>query len=149
MVSLNQFAPTAMAGDMVYAPNRPSLAVKVASTESTALKPGIVVKLADETSDIPVVTAAAVTDIPYGIVLRNERQTQFPANTVCIVARDSDVIWMSTAGVVAGGAKLQFTVAGLVDDTTDAANKYIGKALSAAASGALVPVEVCCTASMQ
>ena len=149
MVSLNQFAITAMAGDMVYAPNRPQLSVRVGSGQSTPLVPGQVVKLSDVASDIPVVVAAAVTDVPYGVVLRNERGTSFPANSVCSIARDSDVVFMTAASAIVGGAQLQFTVGATVDDTATGGNKYIGKALTQAASGALVPVEIRCLAAMQ
>ena len=150
MTTLNQFAPAAMAGDMVYAPNRPQLSVRVASDQSTALVAGQAIKLVDVAGDIPTIAAAAITERPYGVVLRSARKTSFAANTICSIARDGDVVFMTTAGAVAGGANVQFTADAKVDDTTTATSAFLGKALvKQATSGGLVPVEICCLAGLQ
>lgn len=148
-LDLNQFTIEPQAGDMVYAPNRPQLSVKVATNEAAALIPGRAVKLASTDRDMLRVTAAAVTDMPYGVVLRNERQASFGANEVCAIARDGDIVWLPAKAAIAVGAKLQFTVDGEVAATTTATNFYIGVALTpATAAGDLVQVEISCLRAM-
>lgn len=144
-LDLNQFTIEPQAGDMVYAPNRPQLSVKVAADEATALIPGRAVKIASTDRDMLKVTAAAVTEMPYGVVLRNERQTQFGANEVCTIARDGDIVWLPAKAAITVGAKLQFTVDGEVAATATATNFYLGVALTpATAAGDLVQVEISC-----
>lgn len=144
-LDLNQFTIEPQVGDMVYAPNRPQLSVRVAADEAAALIPGRAVKLASTDRDMLRVTAAAVTEMPYGVVLRNERQAQFGANEVCAIARDGDIVWLPAAGAITVGAKLQFTVNGTVAATNTATNFYLGVALTpATAVGDLVQVEISC-----
>lgn len=144
-LDLNQFTIEPQVGDMVYAPNRPQLSVKVAADEAAALIPGRAVKIASTDRDMLKVKAAAVTEMPYGVVLRNERQAQFGANEVCAIARDGDIVWLPAKAAITVGAKLQFTAAGEVAATSTASNFYLGVALTPAANaGDLVQVEISC-----
>ena len=148
-LDLNQFTIEPQAGDMVYAPNRPQLSVKVKEGEATALVPGRAVKIASTDRDMLKVTAAAVTDMPYGVVLRNERQAAFGANEVCAIARDGDIVWLPAEDAITVGAKLQFTTDATVAATATATNFYLGVALTpATAKGDLVQVEISCLRAM-
>lgn len=115
-------------------------------TSTDILPVGAFVKLyASSTStDHPVATVCAVTDIPYGMVVYDARKASYAVGERFAIAKTGDVVWCEANSAVDVGDKLQMVVSGWkVDDTTTSTYAYIGVALTkAAASGDLVQVKL-------
>ena len=90
-------------------------------TSTDVLKAGNFVKLysSSTNTDHPVCAAAAVTDVPYGMVVYDVRKAETKVGERFAIAKTGDVVWCEAAGAVSVGAKLQFIISGIkVDDTT-------------------------------
>ena len=132
-------------GNAALLPNQPILHTCVVDgSQEGTLVPGDVVTLATGgAADKVIVKKAAVTDEPIGVVVGNPVKTGWVAGEHISVFPANSYVYMEAAGAVARGAKLQFTAAGKVDDTTEETYKFIGRAYTAAAAdGDLVIVHV-------
>lgn len=116
------------------------------STSTDILPVGALVKLyASSTStDHPIATVCAATDVPYGMVVYDARKAGYAVGERFAIAKTGDVVWCEANSAVDVGDKLQMVVSGWkVDDTTTSTYAYIGIALTkAAASGDLVQVKL-------
>lgn len=145
-IDLNQFAPNEkIAGLYAYQANLPQLHnVIVSANQATALTYGAVVTLDSAVSnvDAPVVKQAAVTDNIFGVIVYDPRKAQFVSGERVALARKGDIIWMQADGAIAQGATLGFTSANKVTSTLTSGYAIIGKAITSAADGDFVQVEL-------
>ena len=145
-ISLNQFAPNEpVAGLYVYQANLPQLHNPIISeNQATALTYGAVVTLdsAVSNTNAPVVKQAAVDDPIFGVVVFTPIKAQWVAGERVALARANDIVWMVADGAVAQGDVLYFTSDNAVTATVTAGNSIIGKAITSAADGAYVQVEL-------
>lgn len=140
-MNLNEFKISPKAGDYYNAPSRATL--QVANAGSGSLVPGIVVKISTMVGEKIGVEAAAVSDVPYGVVVRSLNKTSYAQYDQLGIARAGDIIWMqSTAAAISAGASVEFDTTGKVL-TSAGTNKIIGKALtSVPAAGGLIAIEI-------
>ena len=134
-------------GMYAYMPNKPHIhnAEFYSSTSTDTVTAGSFVKLYGSSTSTtrPVVAAAAVTDVPYGMVVYDVRKPAYKVGERFAIAKTGDVVWCVAESAVDVGDKLQFTTDWTVDDTTTSTYAYIGKALTkATAKGDLVQVEL-------
>ena len=145
-ISLNQFAPNEpVAGLYVYQANLPQLHNPIISeNQETALTYGAVVTLDSAVSNVnaPVVKQAAVDDPIFGVVVFTPIKAQWVAGERVALARANDIVWMVADGAVAQGDVLYFTSDNAVTATATAGDSIIGKAITSAADGAYVQVEL-------
>lgn len=137
---------TPVRGNLALLPNQKILqGCVVSSNETATLVPGDVVTLAtgDNANQI-VVKKAAVTDLPFGVVVASAIKTGYAAGEHVSVLPEEGYVYLVAGGAIARGAKVQFNpTTGKVDDTTTASNGYVGIALTtAAADGDFVIVQV-------
>lgn len=115
-------------------------------TSTDTVTAGSFVKLyGSSTSTVrPVVAAAAVTDVPYGMVVYDAVKNVHGVGDLVALAQSGDSVFMVAAGAIAVGAKLQFNASTRkVDDSTTATYAYIGVAeTAAAADGDLIQVKL-------
>lgn len=115
------------------------------ATSTDKLPVGAFVKLyASSTStDHPIASVCAVTDIPYGMVVYDARKESYAVGERFAIASTGDVVFCVAESAVDVGDKLQFTTDWTVDDTTTATYAYIGTALTkATAKGDLIQVKL-------
>lgn len=145
-ISLNQFAPNEpVAGLYVYQANLPQLHNPIISeNQATALTYGAVVTLDSSVSNTlaPVVKQAATDDPIFGVVVFTPIKAQWVAGERVALARANDIVWMVADGAVAQGDVLYFTSDNAVTATVTAGDSIIGKAITSAADGAYVQVEL-------
>lgn len=145
-IDLNQFAPNQpIAGLYVYQANLPQLHNPIISgNQATALTYGAVVTLDSSVSnaDAPVIKQAAVNDNIFGVVAFTPVKAQFVAGERVAIARANDIVWLPVAGAIAQGAVLYFNSSNKVTSTATAGHSIIGKAITSAADGEFVQVEL-------
>lgn len=115
------------------------------ATSTDKLPVGAFVKLyASSTStDHPIASVCAVTDIPYGMVVYDARKESYAVGERFAIASTGDVVFCVAESAVDVGDKLQFTTDWTVDDTATATYAYIGTALTkATAKGDLIQVKL-------
>lgn len=146
--SLTQANPTPAEGMYALMPNKPHPhnCEFYSGTSTDTIHAGAFVKLyGSSTSKVrPVVAAAAVTDIPYGMVVYDPFKTENKVGDLVALAQSGDSVFLVAAGAIAVGAKLQFNASTRkVDDSTTATYAYIGVAETAAtAAGDLIQVKL-------
>ena len=135
-------------GMYAYMPNKPHIhnAEFYSSTSTDTVTAGSFVKLYGSSTSTtrPVVAAAAVTDVPYGMVVYDALKNVHGVGDLVALATTGDSVFMVAAGAIAVGAKLQFNASTRkVDDSTTATYAYIGVAETAAsAAGDLIQVKL-------
>lgn len=143
-LSLNQFAPnTPLDGMYVYMANEGQLHNCIVAADNT-LYAGNVVALDASSTNVhaPVVTAAATTDTPFGVVSYTPIQAAHGAGARVGLAREHDVIWKTAGSAIAVGDKVTFD-SGYKVATATAGDIFIGTALTPAADdGDLIQVEL-------
>ena len=142
-ISLNQYEISKKAGTLATAPNLPLLQARVSSAQATPLTAGMVVKFSGTAGDLPIVSAAGVTDKVAGVVLFNEFSPSFAAGEMVSVASVGDVVRMqSTAAAIPAGSLVEFNTAGKVLASAGT-NTVLGMAENAVgASGGIVSVKI-------
>lgn len=139
-MNLNEFKISPKAGDYYNAPSKATL--QVANAGSTALVPGIVVKISTMVGEKIGVVGAAVSDVPYGIVVRSLNKVSYAQYDQLGIARAGDIVWMESTAAIAAGDSVEFTTAGKVLKSAGT-NKIIGKALTSVPSaGGLIAIEI-------
>lgn len=145
-LELTNLRITPTRGNAALLPNQPILQGCVVSLSETAtLVPGDIVALATGGADDQIVVKkAAVTDLPFGVVVGNAIATGFAAKDRVSLFVKGAYVYLIAGGSVARGAKVQFNpTTGKVDDTSTASNGYVGVALTAAsADGDVIIVQV-------
>lgn len=135
-------------GMYAYMPNKPHVhnAEFYSGTSTDTVTAGSFVKLYGSSTSTtrPVVVAAAVTDVPYGMVVYDAVKNVHGVGDLVALAQSGDSVFMVAAGAIAVGAKLQFNASTRkVDDSTTATYAYIGVAETAAsAAGDLIQVKL-------
>ena len=135
-------------GMYAYMPNKPHPhnCEFYSGTSTDTVTAGSFVKLYGSSTSTtrPVVAAAAVTDIPYGMVVYDAVKNVHGVGDLVALAQSGDSVFMVAAGAIAVGAKLQFNASTRkVDDSTTSTYAYIGVAETAAsAAGDLVQVKL-------
>jgi len=135
-------------GMYAYMPNKPHVhnAEFYSGTSTDTVTAGSFVKLYGSSTSTtrPVVAAAAVTDVPYGMVVYDALNNVHGVGDLVALATTGDSVFMVAAGAIAVGAKLQFNASTRkVDDSTTATYAYIGIAETAAsAAGDLIQVKL-------
>lgn len=116
------------------------------STSTDTISAGAFVKLyASSTStDHPIASVCAVTDIPYGMVVYDPLKPSYKVGERFKIAKSGDEVYCVAHSAVDVGDKLQMVVSDwTVDDTTTATYAYIGTALTkATAEGDIVKVQL-------
>lgn len=118
------------------------LAVVHRTGETTPLIPAQAVKIVDSFTPVPAVEALdAVTEVPFGFVVRNMKDAEYPADARLEIARNGSVMHMVASAAIARGAKLQYATATNKVATAVGVNPTIGIALDkAAADGNIIRV---------
>lgn len=119
------------------------LACIVGSGQSTPLVAGQTVIQSDVVSHIPTVTAALISSVPFGVVIRNMKDQDFPANARVEVARQGAIVYMEASAAIAAGADVQYDPATHKIATKTSTNGIVGQALDkATANGDLIRVTI-------
>lgn len=130
-------------GMYAYIPNQPQVHNAILTGDDVVAGDFVKLDAASTNSIAPVVKKAAVTEVPYGMVVYDMVKPVNKAGDKLALATTGDSVFLVAAGAITVGAKLQFTAAGKVDDTTTSTNAYIGIAeTKAAADGDLVQVKL-------
>lgn len=135
-------------GMYAYMPNKPHVhnAEFYSGTSSDTVTAGSFVKLYGSSTSTtrPIVAAAAVTDVPYGMVVYDAVKNVHGVGDLVALATTGDSVFMVAGGAISVGAKLQFNASTRkVDDSTTATYAYIGVAETAAsADGDLIQVKL-------
>lgn len=145
--SLTGTSITPEKGQYVLLPNLPQEHnVEFYSGTSTDTLPvGAFVKLygSSTSTDHPIATVCAVTDVPYGMVVYDVRKSAYKVGERFAIAKTGDLVWCVAESAVDVGDKLQFTTDWTVDDTATSTYAFIGTAVTkAAAKGDLVQVKL-------
>ena len=146
--SLTADKTTPAEGMYAYMPNNPHRhnAEFYSGTSTDTAHAGTFVKLysSSTSTTCPVVVAAAVTDVPYGMVVYDPLKAAAKVGDKVALAQTGDSVFLVAAGAIAVGAKLQFNASTRkVDDSTTATYAYIGVAeTAAAAAGDLIQVKL-------
>jgi hypothetical protein len=102
--------------------------------EATALTAGTAVKIVDSYTSIPAVESCdADTEIPFGFVVNNIKDTDFPAEARLEVALAGTVMFMVAGAAIARGANVSFQVATGKVITQATTDTITGQALDKAA----------------
>lgn len=102
--------------------------------ETTPLVAGAAVKIVDSFTSIPAVEATdANTEIPFGFVVNNIKDANFPAESRLEVARAGTVMFMVASAAIARGANVQYALLTGKVATQASTNAIIGQALDKAA----------------
>lgn len=138
----------ATAGQAALLPNQPifhNCHIK-SDAAGVVLKCGDIVKLdtAADKKGLVVVSKAAATDQPLGVVVFNPIKTGFEATDLVSVFPENACVFMPAgAANITRGAKLQFNANGQVLATATSGNGYIGIALTEpTAIGDLIVVQI-------
>lgn len=135
-------------GMYAYMPNTPHRhnAEFYSGTSTDTVTAGSFVKLySSSTSKVrPIVSACAVTDVPYGMVVYDAVKNTHDVGDLVALAQTGDSVFMVAGGAISVGAKLQFNASTRkVDDSTTSTYAYIGVAeTSASAAGDLIQVKL-------
>lgn len=146
--SLTAAGTTPAEGMYALMPNKPHSHNNkfYSSTSTDTITAGAFVKLYGSSTSTtnPVVVAAAVTDVPYGMVVYDAVNNVHKVGDYVALAQSGDSVFMVAAGAISVGAKLQFNASTRkVDDSTTATYAYIGVAETAAsAAGDLIQVKL-------
>ena len=141
--SLNKFSLSPVQGqlDLNLQPN--TIAVQVGSGQATDLVPGQAVKMTTGAGGLPIVIAAAAdSDDIFGFLNYDLKDNSLGALAIGQISMRGNVMWMTAAGAIARGAKVNVVIAS-VKVQTDAAGgqTVIGRALDpASADGDLIRV---------
>jgi predicted RecA/RadA family phage recombinase len=133
--SPNQFRQTTDVGylDLQTGLNNVLTCVHLAD-EATPLVPGNTVKLADNFTAIPSVEASAITEVAFGVAVRNLKDADFPAEARLEIAREGTVMFMMASAAIARGAEVQYNPTTNKVATQASTNATLGVALDKAAA---------------
>ncbi len=127
-LSPNQFAQTPEVGFLDLQTNGANVVTAIhLSGQATPLVLGQPVKLVDNSTPIPSVQASAIGEIAWGVVVRNFKRANFPAEMPMEIARTGSVIYLQASGAIARGASVQYDPA-----TNKVATKAAGAVLGQA-----------------
>lgn len=111
--------------------------------ESTALVAGQTVVQEDVVSPIPTVSAALISEVAFGVVVRNIKDADYPAESRVEIARSGVVMYMEASAAIAAGANVQYDPSTGKIATKASTNGIVGQALDkATADGDLIRVTI-------
>lgn len=111
--------------------------------ESSALVAGQTVVQEDVFSSIPTVTAALISEVPFGVVVRNVKDQDYPAQARLEVARVGVVMYMEASAAIAVDADVQYAPNTGKIATKTSTNGIVGQALDkASGDGDLIRVTI-------
>ncbi len=118
----NQFAQTALLGQVTMTPSPAIIPVKIyIGSVATKLQAGQAVKLVDQAGpEIQVDEVDNDSTLPFGVIVYNPRKNTYSAGDTVEIALEGSVIYLETSAAIARGAKVQIdptgpTVSTLVD----------------------------------
>ena len=134
-------------GSYAYIPNTPHTHNNIfKGNVGATIQAGDFVKLSATSTNTacPVVEACATTDVPYGMVVYDERVNAYGVGDRLALAQTGDIVYLIANGAIAVGAKLQMINGTVyVDDTTTGNDAYIGVAITkATAQGDIIQVKL-------
>lgn len=111
--------------------------------EANALVAGQTVVQEDVFSKIPTVSAATISEVPFGVVVRNIKDHEYAADEVLEVARFGVTMYMEASAAIAAGADVQYDPTTGKVATKTSTNGIVGQALDkAGADGDLIRVTI-------
>jgi len=118
------------------------LTCQVDVDESATLVAGEAVSIVDSAGGIPKVEQMSADTVePFGFIIRNLKDQNFPALARCEVAKVNTVVTMTAGAAIARGAKVEYDVSAIKVITSAGTNPICGEALDkAAADGDLIRV---------
>lgn len=115
----------------------------VAGDQATPLVAGATVKRKDVFSPLPVVEAAAIGDVAWGVVVRTIKDQDFPAGARLSVAKTGTYVWMEASAAISVDADVQYDPSTGKIATKASTNGIVGQAYDkAGADGDLIRVLV-------
>ena len=134
-INPNQFAMETVQGQSDLGFHGSVITAEVSASQATALVAGQAVKLEDSAGGLPkVLSLAASSEAAFGVVLRNLKDSTFPANARVEIALEGSVVYMTAAAAIARGAKVEFVQASNKVTTAAGTNPVLGFALDKAAA---------------
>lgn len=121
----NQFAQTALLGQVTLAPSPAIIPVKIyIGSVATKLQAGQAVKLVDQAGpEIQVDEVDNDSTLPFGVIIYNPRKNTYAAGDTVEIALAGSVVYMETSAAIARGAKVQLDPTGpTVSTLTDLPN---------------------------
>ena len=117
---------------------------EISKDEAATLTAGQAVKMEDSANGVPkFIALALVTDVPFGFITRNLKDSDFIANSRCEIALDNTVVVMEAGAAIARGAEVEVQLTGSKVITAVGVNPKSGFAIDkAAADGDLIRVLV-------
>lgn len=110
----NQFAQTALLGQVTMAPNPSIIPVKIyIGSVATKLQAGQAVKLVDQAG--PEIQVDEVDDdstLPFGVIIYNPRKNTYAAGDTLEIALAGSVVYLETSAAIARGAKVMIDPTG-------------------------------------
>jgi hypothetical protein len=99
-----QFVPSPLVGQSDLFKNPNTIAVQVASAQTTGFLPGAALKWSSQAGPMPTVLASTATsDLVCGFAYYSTKDTQFIANGTLEMARNGDTIYLVAATTVSRG----------------------------------------------
>ncbi|MBZ5673702.1 MAG: hypothetical protein LAP61_05590 [Acidobacteriia bacterium] len=138
----NQFSQTTVAGQLDLEFAGSIVSANVSQNQATALVAQQGVKIENSAGGTPKMLAmTSNTDTPWGFVVRNLKDANFPTNAAMEVARDNAVMYMTASGAIARGAPVEYDYVANKVGPSLGVNPVIGEAYDkAAADGDLIRV---------
>lgn len=143
-INPNMFAMETVQGQLDLSLISSVITCEVSASQAVALVAGQAVKLEDSAGGLPKVLAlAGNTDPSFGVVLRNLKDMDYPANARVEVALASSTVYMTAGAAIARGAKVEFVNASKKVITAAGVNPVLGFALDKASNdGDLIRVYI-------
>jgi len=140
----NQFKPTQLLGQQDLTVNNNIITCRIyASSVATVLTAGQAMKLVDQAGGVPVVDVAAITDLPFGVIVHNTRKDTYVAGDYVDVAAEGSYIYLETSAAIARDASVQNAVAGPLIATQTSTNSTLGIAVDkATAANQLIRIKI-------
>lgn len=141
-INSNQFALEPVQGEVDMTVQGQVVSAQVYASESANLVAGQAVKLRDDASGIPTVTACtANTDLVFGFVVRNPKDIDYAPGDRLEVALAGALVYMTAGAAIARGAAVEQVFSTKKVITSAGLNPTVGMAFDkAAADGDLIRV---------
>lgn len=110
-LSQNQFALLPYQGMVDLQMAVSTFSAQIASSQATALYPGMPVKVVSNTSGVPqVVGCTASSDEVWGFINYDVKTVQFLAGAMCEISRKGNIMYLWSTTAIARGAQVQLDV---------------------------------------
>ncbi len=134
-LNINQFAQSTVQGQMDLLFNGSVISAQIDAAQSGSLVAGQPVKIATTAGGVPkVIALAADTDVTFGFIARNLKDSAFPASAPIELAQFGSVMWMTAGAAITRGASVEVVSATNKVITSAGTNPVVGYALDTAAA---------------